>query len=67
MVRKPASEILWSSGADVCSLEVRNGLYEVILCRDGGLVCLLTVDTEDAARLLAHKWLIAAQERREDR
>ena len=67
MARQPASEILWSSGTDICSLEVRNGLYEVHLSRDGGLACLLTVDPEDAARLLAHKWLIAAQDRREDR
>jgi len=48
-------------------LEVRNGLYEVHLYRDGGLACLLTVGSEDAARVLAHKWLIAAQDRREDR
>jgi len=67
MLRQPTSEILWSSGSDICSLEVRNGLYEVHLSRDGGLVCLLTVDSEDAARLLAHKWLIAAQDRLKDR
>ena len=54
------SETLWSSGADICSLEMREGRYEVLLRRDDRLVCLLTVDSEDAARSLADKWLVMA-------
>ena len=66
MVGQPTSEIIWSSGTDVCALEVRNGLYEVHLYRDGGLACLITVDSEDAARALAQTWL-ADKIRREAR
>jgi hypothetical protein len=57
-VPDPASETLWSSGAAICTLQMKEGRYEVLLHRDGRFVCLLTVDSEAAARSLAHTWLI---------
>ena len=59
-------EILWSSAADICSLQMKEGRFQVLLHRDGRLTRLLTVDSEDAARSLAHKWLIT-ETRRQDR
>ena len=60
------SETLWSSGADICSLQMQEGRVEVQLHRDGRLTRLLTVVSEDAARSLARWWLIT-EPRRQDR
>jgi len=65
-VSQHPSEILWSIGTATCSLQLREGRYELVLHRDGRFVLLLTVDSEDAARSLADKWLIA-ETRRQDR
>ena len=51
-----ASEVLWSDASHICTLGRDDDRYELLLHRDGRLVCLLTVESEDAARTLAHQW-----------
>ena len=64
-VSDPATETLWSGGTAVCTLRTTESRYEVLLRRDGRCVCLLTVESQDAARSLAHKWLILETRRQE--
>lgn len=60
------SEILWSTGGVFCTLQIKDGRYEVLLRRDGRFVCLLSVISEDEARALADKLKIAETGRQEN-
>ena len=53
--------MLWSTDFEICTLRQLDGRYEVLLNRDGRLACVLAVDSEDAARTLAHQWHIKHQ------
>ena len=60
MTHQP-DELLWSTDSEICTLRQRNGGYELVLHRDGRLACVLAVDSEDAARALAHQWRLKHQ------
>ena len=52
-----ALETLWSHNSETCSIQRHDGRYELLLRRDGRLICLLAVfESEDSARALAWEW-----------
>ena len=51
------SETLWKRGSELCSLVHRESHYELLLSREGRVMCLLAVESEDAARTFAQQWL----------
>ena len=51
----PPPETLWSNDSEICTVEIRDGRYEVRLRRDGRVTCHSCVRTADAARAVAHK------------
>ena len=50
---RSGSEILWSIDSEICTLSHCDGRYELLLCREDRLVCLLAVESEDVARTFA--------------
>jgi hypothetical protein len=52
-----APETLWSHNSETFTLERHDGRCEGLLHRDGRLMCLLVVESEeDSARALAWEW-----------